>query len=203
MLVSTCRPLMLGLSLVLFGGAVNAQGWELVKDEQGIRVYLAAVPGSAYKAYRGETVIRAGMARIRALQEDVQGSCAWIHQCKAQQMIRREGSKAWTHTYFSTPWPVTPRDSVIEVTTEEEGGTLVRHLKGVPDMLPEEKGYVRVTRVEGYWRLEPLDGGLVKVTYQLYSEPGGSVPSWLANSFVIDAPFNTLNGLRSLAESAR
>jgi hypothetical protein len=27
------------------------------------------------------------------------------------------------------------------------------------------------------------------------------VPAWLANSFVVDAPFNTLNGLRHLAEN--
>ncbi|MEG6650646.1 hypothetical protein V2A87_51920, partial [Pseudomonas aeruginosa] len=28
----------------------------------------------------------------------------------------------------------------------------------------------------------------------------GSIPSWLANSFVVDAPLNTLKGLRSAAE---
>ena len=200
MLMSTFKPLVLGVSLALFGSAVQAQDWNLVKDEEGIKVYLSAVPGSAYKAYRGETVIRADIARIRELQEDVQGSCAWIHQCKEQELFRQEGNKSWTHTRFSTPWPVTPRDSLIEVTTEDDGNGLVRHLKGVPQLLPEDKGYVRVTSVEGYWRLEPLEDGRVKVTYQLHSEPGGSVPSWLANSFVIDAPFNTLKGLRNLAE---
>lgn len=200
MLTSTFRPLALGLSLALFGSAAQAEGWELVKDEEGVKVYLTAVPGSAYKAYRGETIIQADIARIRALQEDVQGSCGWIHQCKEQGLFKQEGNKSWTHTYFSTPWPVTPRDSLIEVTTEEEEDALVRHLKGVPDLLPQEKGFVRVASVEGYWRLEPLAEGGVKVTYQLHNEPGGSVPSWLANSFVIDAPFNTLKGLRTLAE---
>ena len=145
-------------------------------------------------------IVRADIARIRSLQEDVQGSCAWIHQCKEQQLIRRDGAKNWMHTYFSPPWPVTARDSLIEVTTEEREGIVVRHLKGVPELLPEEKGFVRVARVDGYWKLEQLDGQQVKVTYQLHSDPGGSVPSWLANSFVIDAPFNTLKGLRRLAE---
>lgn len=195
------RPrLLLGLSLSLFATAAQAQEWKLVKEEEGIRVYLADVPGSAYKAYRGETLIQADIARIRALQEDVEGSCGWIHQCKEQQLLRREGDKAWTHTRFSMPWPVTSRDSLIEVTTEEEGDSLVRRLKGVPDLRPEEKGYVRVASVAGYWRLQPLEAGQVKVTYQLHNEPGGSVPSWLANNFVVDAPFNTLKGLRSLAE---
>lgn len=193
------HPLVLGVCLA-FCAATQAQDWQLAKDEEGIQVYLSVVPGSQYKAYRGETVIQASIDRIRALQEDVEGSCAWIHQCQDQQLIRQEGARSWVHTYFDTPWPVTPRDSLIEVTTEEREGGLLRHLKGVPDLLPKEKGYVRVARVEGYWKLEPLEGRRVKVTYQLHSEPDGSVPSWLANSFVIDAPFNTLKGLRSLAE---
>ena len=31
-------------------------------------------------------------------------------------------------------------------------------------------------------------------------DPGGSVPSWLANRFVIDAPLETLRTLRAVAE---
>jgi hypothetical protein len=193
------HPLLMGVSLA-FCAAAQAQDWQLAKDEEGIQVYLSAVPGSQYKVYRGETIIQASVARIRALQEDVGGSCAWIHQCKDQLLIRKEGTSSWTHTYFDTPWPVSPRDSLIEVTTEEQENGLLRQLKGVPDLLPEEKGYVRVARVDGFWKLEPLEDQRVKVTYQLHNEPGGSVPSWLANSFVIDAPFNTLKGLRSLAE---
>ncbi|MGH8352275.1 MAG: START domain-containing protein, partial [Pseudomonas sp.] len=54
--------------------------------------------------------------------------------------------------------------------------------------------------VEGLWKLVPMGGGEVEVTYQVHSEPGGSVPSWLANSFVVDAPYNTLAALRARAE---
>jgi hypothetical protein len=34
----------------------------------------------------------------------------------------------------------------------------------------------------------------------VHTEPGGSVPSWLANKFVVDAPFNTLKALKDHAE---
>ena len=68
------------------------------------------------------------------------------------------------------------------------------------DYLPEEEGYVRVAKVEGLWKLTPKGPGQTEITYQVQTEPGGSVPSWLANSFVVDAPFNTLKGLRERAE---
>ncbi len=186
---------------ILMSASVQAEDWKLAKDEDGIKVYLSEVPGSRYKAYRGVTTIKADMATLRALQEDVSGSCAWIHECREQKLLKYEGAESWTYTRFNTPWPVTPRDSVLHVTTKVDAdGSVIRILEGVADYVPPEQGYVRVTKVEGLWKLTPNGAGQVEVVYQVQTEPGGSVPSWLANSFVVDAPYNTLHALKKLAE---
>lgn len=189
-----------GLTVVM-SAVAQAEEWQVAKDEGGIKVSLSEVPGSKYKAYRGETVINASVAKLRGLQEDVAGACAWIHECKSQKMLKHEGGKAWTYTQFNTPWPVTPRDSVLLVTTEEGGdGSLTRKLEEVPKYIPEESGFVRVSQVDGYWKFVPQGANKTLVTYQVHTEPGGSVPSWLANKFVVDAPFNTLKALKERAE---
>jgi len=96
---------------------------------------------------------------------------------------------------------VTDRDSYLHITTTKAAdGTLTRKLEGVPTYKPEEKGYVRVAQVDGFWKLVPKGDNLTEVTYQVHTEPGGSVPSWLANKFVVDAPFNTLKALKQHAE---
>ncbi len=77
---------------------------------------------------------------------------------------------------------------------------MTRKLQGVPTYKPEEKGYVRVAQVEGFWKLVPKGANETEVTYQVHTKPGGSVPSWLANKFVVDAPFNTLKALKEHAE---
>jgi len=178
----------------------HAEAWQVAKDEGGITVSLSSVPGSDYKAYKGTAIIHASIARLRALQEDVSGACAWIHECKSQKLLKHDGGQTWTYTQFNTPWPVTPRDSVLLVTTTEGAdGSLTRTLKGLPNYLPEEKGYVRVAQVEGFWKMEPK-GPDTLVTYQVHTEPGGSVPSMVANKFVVDAPFNTLKNLKARAE---
>ncbi|MGH8354737.1 MAG: START domain-containing protein, partial [Pseudomonas sp.] len=139
---------------LLIAATARAEDWQLVKDEEGIRVYLSPVPGSKYKAYRGVARIKADIATLRALQEDVSGSCAWIHECREQRLLKSEGAHSWTYSRFNTPWPVTPRDSVIHVTTQESAdGSVTRILEGVPDYLPQEKGFVRVSKVEGLWKL--------------------------------------------------
>lgn len=182
-------------------GNALAEDWKLAKDEDGVKVYLSSVQGSKYKAYRGVTDIKADVATIEALQEDVKGSCKWIHACAEMKLLKQEGADAWTYSKIDMPWPVTGRDVVIHVTTEKTAdGTVIRHLKADPTYIPEEKGQIRVPKLVGEWKLQPKGQGVTEVTYQVETEPGGSIPSWLANSFVVDAPLNTLKGLRSAAE---
>jgi len=186
---------------VLVSAAAQAEQWVVAKDDDGIKISLSDVTGSKYKAYRGETIINASMAKVRGFQEDVTGACKWIHECKTQKALKREGNKVWTYTQFNTPWPVTPRDSVLEVTSiNGADGSLTRELKGEPKYIPEAAGFVRVAEVEGFWKFIPKGPNQTQVTYQVHTEPGGSVPSWLANKFVVDAPFNTLKTLKELAE---
>jgi hypothetical protein len=190
-----------GLAVLAQAGVAQAEDWQLAKEADGIRIYLSAVEGSRYKAYRGVTTIKSDVATLRGLQEDVQGSCPWIHACAEQSLLKHQGRESWVYTRFDMPWPVTARDSILHVVTEEGAdGSLTRKLEGLPQYLPVAKDHVRVDSLQGFWRFVPKGVGEVEVTYQVHTEPGGSVPSWLANSFVVDAPFNTLNGLRSLAE---
>ena len=76
-----------GLSL-LASGLAHAEDWKLAKDENGIKIYLSEVQGSKYKAYRGVTTINADVATLRTLQEDVKGSCQWIHACAEQSLLK-------------------------------------------------------------------------------------------------------------------
>ncbi|MDG9760921.1 START domain-containing protein [Pseudomonas sediminis] len=191
------------LAMLLCATAVQAaeRQWQLEREEDGVSVYLADVPGSKYKAYRGVVTINADLAAVQAVQEDVTGSCSWIFSCQQQRLLETDGDVSELYTRFEMPWPVKARDSVIQVTTRTDGdGGVTRLLKAVPQRLPEEKGFVRVQRVDGQWRLKPLGEGRVEVIYEVHTEPGGSVPSWLANSFVVDAPLQTLQGLRAKVE---
>lgn len=192
--------LLLGFIGLLLASGACAESWRLVKDEAGIQVYLQSIPGSSFQAFRGVTRMRVSMPRLLALQDDVSAACAWIHACSEQKLLKHEGDLSWAYSRFYTPWPVRARDSILQVATMREAdGRVIRTLHGVADYLPRQPGFVRVNKVEGFWRLTPYEGE-IEVVYQVHSEPGGSVPAWLANSFVVDAPFNTLLGLRQLAE---
>ncbi len=190
----------LALTLLAATGLAQADDWQLAKQEDGIQVYTRAVAGSKYKAYRGVVQIKADPATIARLQDDPAGSCKWIFRCQSLQVLKRQDNQAWTYMRIDMPWPVTARDVVLHVTEQKTpDGGFTRTLEGVPDYRPPADGYVRVASFQGQWRVVPKNGG-AEVTYEAQSEPGGSVPSWLANSFVVDAPLNTLKGLRQAAQ---
>jgi hypothetical protein len=197
-----CNLLITGcLALALPVLAADAN-WKLVKDDSGIQVYLKPVVGSSFSAYRGEVTIKADLATLQRLQDDVQGSCEWIYQCQTQKLLKQEGPQVWTYSQFEMPWPVKARDSILHITTSTQAdGSMQRTIESVPDYLPAENGFVRVGKTQGLWTMTPDGHGAVQVTYQLHAEPGGSVPAWLANQFVVDAPFNTLNKLREKAQA--
>lgn len=191
------------VGLTALSNMAFAEQWKEVKNEQGIQVSLSDVAGSEYKAYRGVALIKAPVATIVKLQEDVAGSCAWIHECKLQKLLKHEGDQSWTYAQFNTPWPVTARDSVLHITTEQGAdGSVTRKIEAAPTYQPQQEGFVRVAAADGFWKLVPK-GDATEVTYQLHTEPGGSVPSWLANKFVVEAPFNTLKALKERAEAAK
>lgn len=97
------------LAAAVFGVAGNAlaEDWKLAKDEDGVKVYLSSVQGSKYKAYRGVTDIKADVATIEALQEDVKGSCKWIHACAEMKLLKQEGADAWTYSKIDSRFLVT------------------------------------------------------------------------------------------------
>jgi hypothetical protein len=59
---------------------------------------------------------------------------------------------------------------------------------------------VPVTKLTGFWRFTPKNNGKIYVEYETHADPSGDIPSWLANSFVVDQPLGSLEKLRKRVE---
>lgn len=179
----------------------QAQDWKLAKNEDGVQVYLRDVPGSRYKSFRGVTLVRSDVATLGHLQENLRVSCAWLYACAQMRLLKYSDEAIWVYLDTKLPWPAAPRDLVLKVSTEQTpDGGMIRHLQAAPDYLPPVKNRIRVPSVSGTWQMIPKGPKLTEVTYEMQGEPGGSVPSWLANQFVVDAPFESLRMLKVVAE---
>jgi ribosome-associated toxin RatA of RatAB toxin-antitoxin module len=71
------------------------------------------------------------------------------------------------------------------------------------DYLPLNDKNVRVPQLEGAWNIIPLSANQCRVVFRLHIEPGGEIPSWLANIAVIDTPYHTLTNLREMVKKEK
>jgi ribosome-associated toxin RatA of RatAB toxin-antitoxin module len=198
------RRLLLLLSVLLLIAFIfpNMSGaWELAKKGDGITVYTRSVIGSGFKEYKAAMKIKASLSSMVAIVEDVSAYPSWIHTCKEGKLLKRINEKeTYNYTINDAPWPVSDRDAAVhnKISQNPEDRVVTINIKGIPDYIPEKTGLQRVKKIEGFWRFTPLENGSVEVVYQVHTEPGGNLPSWLVNSIVVSQPFHTLLNMQKV-----
>ena len=196
------------LSLFCAAGLHAGDGpWEKVKEAEGITVYARPVEGSDFKEFRAECLIEAPMEAVNNVLMDVPRLTEWMPSVIVAEVIEYiDGKGAVMYEEMKSPWPVRNRDFLFEVRIARGPESIVRVIRAIghekyPAYAPRE-GRVRVTRLTGRWDLLKRDRATY-VVYGIRSDPGGSLPAWLANSAARDLPFLTLRGLKRLANEPR
>ncbi|PJZ68514.1 START domain protein [Leptospira perolatii] len=181
-----------------------AFGWELAKEKNGVTVHTREVEGSELKEFRGKTKVKASMHSVIALMEDNPAYTTWLKDCKQAEAIKVLNPKEkYIYILNGVPWPLDDRDFVVHSTLiqDKTSGTLTYTMRSVEKAIPEKKGIVRA-KLKGYWKFVPK-GEEVEVTYQVHSEPGGSIPSTIANAVVVDIPYDTLRKMKEKLEEPK
>ena len=196
------RMALIALFLFLSGaGLLVAQNdWELVKQGNGVQVYTRQVEGSSLKEFRAIMYVDATVESAVALFEDTDNFCNWFDSCGEARTVRQIAPNQWVNYFVSEqPIGVSDRDMYIQVTVQKDDGdgSVTASMVGVPTFGPVQSGRVRVQQLRGFWRFAPQDDGRLLVIYQVHSEPGGSIPSWVANLAVTDGPLATLTNMKS------
>lgn len=188
--------------LFLNGSFAYAEGWKLEVDKEGVRVFLSTPQDSSFKAYRAETTIKAKPQVIANILADMPLACQFMYGCKQARLVKQEGYNYWAYSQIKAAWPVSDRDlSLYSQAQQEDDGTIIIKMSAVPQNVPAAADHIRITKLDGFWTFTRIDHQTTQVIYQVAAEPGGSVPAWLANQFVVDGPFETLKAIRQYAES--
>jgi START domain len=190
-------------SIVTMGSA-KAQ-WELVKDENGIKVFLRTVPGSKIKEFKGVTNINSSLDSIVAVLDDTEACPKWVHNCKDPVKLSEISfNEGYVYQVIDFPFPVKDRDLILHSVMTQNADTkqVTIRLVAVPDYISETKN-LRIKRSDGFYLLKPLPDGSIEVAWQHHTEPGGGIPKWLVNSLLVDTPFKTLRNLRQIVKEEK
>jgi len=203
MLFIQSNIIIIALSLACFSNL--AQAWELqeTQENSAVQVWTKAVSDSNFKAFRGKVSINNSLQKTLAVIKDTENIPKWYHNTSvAKQIHVLNANQSLNYTVTTAPWPVTNRDSVTLVTDKPQAnGAYLIELSARPEEYPKQENRIRIPKLEGFWKLVPLADNKTEVTLQIAAEPGGEIPSWLANSMVIDMPFYSLTNLKNRVEN--
>ncbi|TGL32467.1 START domain protein [Leptospira koniambonensis] len=171
--------------------------WDLEKEKNGITVHTREVEGSELKEFRGKVKLKADLNTVVSLIEDNPNYVTWFKDCKYAEAVKVLNTREkYIYIQNGAPWPVNDRDFVVHTvfSQDKNTGAVTYSIRSIDSIVAEKKGLVRGT-LKGFWRLVPV-GDEIEVTYQILSNPGGSIPSSIANFVVVDIPYETLKKMK-------
>lgn len=176
------------LAVLLLGGTTPIiseppQAWEVLTASDTLTVWQRPVVGSGIREVQVEAVLEASSRQIWNVIRDVAKHPEFLPYVAEARVVRDAGEVRYVYQRVSPP-VVADRDYTLGARAYEDHETLVFQqdfwLENAVGPAPQD-GVVRVEVVQGRWILEPLNPKRTRILYQLHTDPGGSIPSWLIN----------------------
>lgn len=180
--------------------ATDSSDWKLRKDRNGIKVWTRDHKEKGILEYLSTITIETSLEKLIDIIQNVDKYPVWTANCETASIY-----KVLTDTsrieYLTTkvPWPLEDRDVVMEfVVSSHTDMYFEANLTSAPDAVPVSDDYIRIEISEGSWIFKKIDDNRVEVIHQFLSDPGGNIPMWIVNMFIVSGPFRTLDNLKDL-----
>ena len=179
--------------------STSGAAWELQRNDEQAMAYSRIDKASGLQVCRVETVMKASLNALVAMQRDAARIPQWMDGVKSSRIVQEADNYYITHTLVPSPWPVKDRDSVVrsDIRQQDDGSVLIE-FASVEGVVPLQKNYERVQNVKGCWCFTPLQDGKTRVEYEVMVDPGGKLPAWLVNRFALDVPYNSIKQMHKL-----
>ena len=185
------RPLTLRASLIapfviaaiLVAGAAYAESpWRPDGMADGMWIERRQVHGSSFDEVRVTATRPLDLERvcetIFAKGRDVPSTVRF----KRREVLRESAAERWTYEQIALPW-VADRDYVMHTRLDqraETGRCEVSFETETDPGHPPLPGVVRIPAIRGHWTVQPTPEGQLYIRYEVFSDPGGGIPAFLA-----------------------
>lgn len=181
--------------------------WETIARKSGIRVLEKERPGSDIPMVKGIGMVKANLADVLAVIDDVPGRTTWAHDCTDSRELQKTSPfERILYHRSAVTWPVSDRDVVVRVKVDadyEAKRVKVTYTTERKHRFPKVPGVVRMPRLDGYFLIQAVGEEKTRVTYLVDADPGGMIPDWLVTMTSKDIPLNTLQSLRTRVRQTR
>jgi hypothetical protein len=173
--------------------SIAQETWQLVKDKDGIKVYVSKVTNSDYYAFKAIMSVRTTENKIVEILKDANKYSEWFAFTASAKLLSQTENEQIVFIETDYPWPYSNECMNYKMVFEKlEGNKLKISIVGTNT--PVICNY-SLKKASGYILLEPENEN-IKITYYFHSEPSQRIKPWLINPRIHEMPFQTLKGLR-------
>lgn len=179
--------------------------WVLSRNSEDIKVFLRTQSNSEFKEFKGEVIIKSSVEEALKLIKNYPLCSEWQYKCENIFTLNNE----YILKINNLPWPLKKRYIVFKLKEEKKAKSTTIFFKSVnikklPSKvnikIPQIKDYVEIIDSEGFWEVLKIDDNNIKITYQMHSNPGNSIPANIINMGIVNAPYHTLLKMREILQ---
>ncbi len=176
--------------------------WELRKDKGGIKVYTKEHKEDDILEYKATVVINTDIEKLIHIIHDVENYPSWTANCQSAEIVEvLNDTTRIEYLTTAVPWPLTDRDVVLQFQVVKQTDVYFEAmLNSKPEAVPENDKHTRIVISQGNWIFKKINDSQVEIEHQFLSDPGGGIPMWIVNMFIVSGPYKTLLNLKELCE---
>jgi hypothetical protein len=199
MIFTACRSfLILAILIASFANFSLAQpdSWKLEREKEGIKVYSRDNKNSRVQTFKATGAFDHSIEHILAILRMPREFPRWLERCREVQILDSSQSSKTIYMEIQVPFPFSNRDMIQEIKYDTSPDLTTIQLISQPDYLVTKNNLVRLQEANGYWELLKLGPKQTRVTFVFSLDPGGLIPAWIANLFLINGPQKNLSRLK-------
>ncbi len=187
------------LCATFFISFISDNEWKKSMDKDEIVIYTREVDASPFHEFLAESEMSGTKNQFRQIITDFDNYPNWLPDCKSAKVIDNPSKNDFTyHMKLKVPFPFANRDIIQQIVLKESSDELIVEIISRPKKLNKEKNYVRMEKADGRWIINQISENHVSIKFQYLADPGGEVPAWLVNTFIVKNPHKTLQNLREM-----
>ena len=164
-------------------GVKNPNPWVKVNEQKDLVIWNRDVPGSSVRELRAEAYVDFPVDKVWEVIDDIEKYTEFMPYIEQIKVVERAPDKVVAYHRFDAPL-VAERDYTLTILSEMDVEKKIyrRTWSATNDKGPKSvSGIVRVDICDGSWMLTADGPNRTRLVYFLHTNPGGSVPMWIAN----------------------
>lgn len=191
---------LIGCLCLFCSSTTFAQSWTTAKNKNGVKVETRFIKGWDLKEFRATTTVKATLSKAVNAYVDPAQRKKFMTNAEVSNLKVISPDHFISYYRGYAPWPAADRDNISRSKIYRSNQEVKIILESLPDYIPAKDGVIRIPRSKGFWLFKDLGNGTIQITQQSVTDLGGSIPNWLVNSAIVDAPFDMLTAMRKVLE---